>query len=134
MTDPESEGGISNVQVGIVSWGIGCGFKAFPGVYTRVSEVADWVKETVCARKGELCKQSKAGKVSKMSKLKYPDTCNPIPTPSPTVTAQPATDYPTWIPTTTVYPSSSTNYPTFRFTPFPSWMPTTASAKSGKTV
>ena len=34
----------------------------FPGVYTRVSEVADWVKEIVCGRKGELCKKSKAAK------------------------------------------------------------------------
>jgi secreted trypsin-like serine protease len=47
----------SNTQVGIVSWGVvGCYHQAFPSVFTRVSEVADWVKETVCARKGELCK------------------------------------------------------------------------------
>eukprot|EP00956_Cyclotella_meneghiniana_P033434 scaffold96170_cov22-Cyclotella_meneghiniana.AAC.1 len=119
LTKPESEGGgVSNVQVGIVSWGYGCGYKAYPGVYTRVSEVADWVKETVCARKGELCKQSKAGKVSKMIKSKYPDTCTPMPTPSPTVTAQPTTERPTWPPTS--------------FTSFPTWMPTTASAKAGK--
>eukprot|EP00956_Cyclotella_meneghiniana_P003679 scaffold4471_cov68-Cyclotella_meneghiniana.AAC.6 len=133
LTKPESEGGgVSNVQVGIVSWGIGCGYKAYPGVYTRVSEVADWVKETVCARKGELCKQSKAGKVSKMNKSKYPDTCIPIPTPSPTVTAQPTTEYPTWPPTSTRPPY--TPWPTwdYKFTSYPTWMPTTASTKSGK--
>lgn len=31
------------VQVGIVSWGIGCGRREFPGVYTEVSFYKDWV-------------------------------------------------------------------------------------------
>jgi hypothetical protein len=48
-----------------------CYHRAFPNGFTRVSEVSDWVKETVCAHKGELCKQSKAGKMSKVTK-KYP--------------------------------------------------------------
>ncbi|KAK1332751.1 hypothetical protein QTO34_007434 [Cnephaeus nilssonii] len=31
------------IQVGIVSWGIGCGRKGYPGVYTEVSYYKDWV-------------------------------------------------------------------------------------------
>ncbi|XP_006770625.2 PREDICTED: serine protease 42 [Myotis davidii] len=31
------------VQVGIVSWGFGCGRKGYPGVYTEVSFFKDWV-------------------------------------------------------------------------------------------
>ena len=37
------EGGV-HILVGVVSSGIGCGSKAFPGVYSRVSAYVDWIK------------------------------------------------------------------------------------------
>jgi hypothetical protein len=146
---------LTNIQVGITSWVFKkCYHRGFPNAFTRVSEVADWVKETVCARKGELCKQSKAGKMSKMVK-KYPDTCVPVstyapstpwPTWSPTVTPQPWTPWPTDGPTITAQPSTPmpTDEPTLTRQPstpiptyfpsamweWPTWMPT--KGKSGK--
>ncbi len=35
------------VQVGVVSWGISCGQRGLPGIYTRVSQFYPWVKETL---------------------------------------------------------------------------------------
>jgi secreted trypsin-like serine protease len=50
--DPEGD-----VQVGIVSWGIGCGY--MPGVFSRVSTGYAWIQETVCGTStdppGSLC-------------------------------------------------------------------------------
>lgn len=38
----------SDVQLGVVSWGLQCGDDDFPGVYARVSEHYDWIAQTVC--------------------------------------------------------------------------------------
>ncbi|MFG1286449.1 serine protease [Xanthobacter versatilis] len=37
----------SYVQVGIVSFGIGCGHAELPGVYTRLALYTDWMKKTI---------------------------------------------------------------------------------------
>jgi secreted trypsin-like serine protease len=35
------------MQIGVVSWGNGCGRKGFPGIYTRVSAFAGWLRQNV---------------------------------------------------------------------------------------
>lgn len=40
---PSSTDSNRYVQVGIVSWGIGCGTNGVPGVYTDVSKYRSWI-------------------------------------------------------------------------------------------
>mmetsp|Transcript_29099 Transcript_29099/g.58693 ORF Transcript_29099/g.58693 Transcript_29099/m.58693 type:complete len:360 (+) Transcript_29099:132-1211(+) len=61
----------TDVQIGITSWGFGCGSGYYPGVYSRVSYAYEWIKEQVCAESVDApesfkCKGKGKGKNKKM--------------------------------------------------------------------
>lgn len=39
-----------DVQVGVISWGLGCATNIFPGVSARISTAYDWIRIEVCER------------------------------------------------------------------------------------
>lgn len=44
---------INNTLIGITSWGKGCGEPKFPGVWTRVPKIRDWIDENLLLHKQE---------------------------------------------------------------------------------
>ena len=46
--EDEAAAGNGDVQVGIVSFGVGCNSPDFPGLYSRISDQIGWIDEVVC--------------------------------------------------------------------------------------
>jgi len=60
-TNVEAKDGIRATQIGVVSRGKDCGVFQKPGIYTRVSKIYDWLKQTIEENKEdtEMCPSSK---------------------------------------------------------------------------
>eukprot|EP00547_Thalassionema_nitzschioides_P003168 CAMPEP_0194211888 /NCGR_PEP_ID=MMETSP0156-20130528/11295_1 /TAXON_ID=33649 /ORGANISM="Thalassionema nitzschioides, Strain L26-B" /LENGTH=899 /DNA_ID=CAMNT_0038939575 /DNA_START=94 /DNA_END=2790 /DNA_ORIENTATION=+ len=105
-----------DIQVGIISWAIGCGSKDYPGVHARISFHYDYIVKALC----EMSRQSSAY----FSCILEPTT-SPTSLPTRSPSKQPSS-FPTVSP--------STSLPTLSPTQEPSVAPTTTPAPSNEVV
>jgi len=98
--------GSGDVQLGIVSFGVGCANPDFPGIYARLSDQYDWLRDSVC----ELSQYP-------------PEDYVCYPTPNPTVAPSVA---PTFSPSAGPSPSPTFSPTTVSPTSSPSASPATA--------
>lgn len=80
----------TDLQVGVISWGLGCATNIFPGVSARISKAYEWIRTEVCNRSAEPPSDFECQTFNEANAYNNSDPTTTFPNAIPTLSSSPS--------------------------------------------